>query len=425
MVFGRKSTKTNRLPEEGCDASIMRTDSLKLAEMAADLLQMKWSTNLPPKRYNKDYGIPVSALDMSKGAEKEDLQINDKKDDMSSLAYGNMLENLDFHEPAREKDDGSRPRFQTREKSVKKIGKHVLFSASENATSVSIVQDVEDYSREESLRIYGESGEERIVNADHDAMGGTCISEVASPSSICVNSPGESDPNESSGSFVPLTVSSSESIEEEHLVFGDIDDCCDTVDRCTESSSSDYKEKEDYPPASLGSPDIEDYRLPNYDSGPTLDKSIQSDLLNVADKRKLKTVSSNVDIPTIVQDKEPMRMARSLPNRWPHDNDFRSNPENLHSPIVLGTTEVAEFSEEVKNVSATPEIAGDREKDAPRPKISKKEIMLNTPTSEQLATLNLKEGKNIVVFTFSTAMLGKQQVICWDFLGPITSPFCV
>ncbi|PHT38304.1 hypothetical protein CQW23_21877 [Capsicum baccatum] len=48
MVFGRKSTKTNRLPEEGCDASIMRTDSLKLAEMAADLLQMKWSTNLPP-----------------------------------------------------------------------------------------------------------------------------------------------------------------------------------------------------------------------------------------------------------------------------------------------------------------------------------------------------------------------------------------
>ncbi|PHT38303.1 hypothetical protein CQW23_21876 [Capsicum baccatum] len=355
---------------------------------------------------------------MSKGAEKEDLQINDKKDDMSSLAYGNMLENLDFREPAREKDDGSRPRFQTREKSVKKIGKHVLFSASENATSVSIVQDVEDYSREERLRIYGESGEERIVNADHDAMGGTCISEVASPSSIFVDSPGESDPNESSGIFVPLTVSSSESIEEEHLVFGDIDDCCDTVDRCTESSSSDYKEKEDYPPASLGSPDIEDYRVPNCGSGPTLDKSIQSDLSNVADKRKLKTVSSNVDIPTIVQGKEPMRMARSLPNMWPHDNDLHSNP----GEIVLETTEVAEFSEDVKNVSATPEIGGDGEKDAPRPKISKKKIMLNTPTSEQLATVNLKEGKNIVVFTFSTAMLGKQQE--WDVLRSLFSELC-
>ncbi|PHT45841.1 hypothetical protein CQW23_14999 [Capsicum baccatum] len=276
-VIGYTSYKR---PEEGCDASIIRADSLKRAEMAADLLQMKWSTNLTPKRYNKDYGIPVSAQDMSKGAEKEDLQINDKKGDMSSLAYGNMLENLDFREPAREKDDGSHPSFQTREKSVKKIGKHMLFSASENAASVSIVQDVEDYSREESLRI-------------------------------------------------------SESIEKEHLVFGDIDDCCDTVDRCTESSSSDYKEKEDYPPASSGSPDIKDYRVPNYDSGPTLDKSIQRDLSNVADKRKLKTVSNNVDIPTIVQDKEPMRMARSLPNMWPHDNDFRSNPEDLHSPIVL------------------------------------------------------------------------------------------
>ncbi|KAF3622862.1 putative BRI1 kinase inhibitor 1-like [Capsicum annuum] len=263
--------------------------------MAADLLQMKWSTNLTPKRYNKDYGIPVSAQDMSKGAEKEDLQINDKKGDMSSLAYGNMLENLDFREPAREKDDGSRPSFQTREKSVKKIGKHMLFSASENATSVSIVQDVEDYSREESLRISGESGEERIVNADHDAMGGTCISDVARPSSIFV----------------------------------------DSRDRCMESSSSDYKKKEDYPPASSGSPDIKDYRVPNYDSGPTLDKSIQSYLSNVANKRKLKTASNNVDILTIVRDKEPMRMARSLPNMWPHDNDFRSNPEDLHSPIVL------------------------------------------------------------------------------------------
>ncbi|CAN6466680.1 unnamed protein product [Victoria cruziana] len=32
------------------------------------------------------------------------------------------------------------------------------------------------------------------------------------------------------------------------------------------------------------------------------------------------------------------------------------------------------------------------------------------PTSQQLASLNLKEGQNIVTFTFSTAMLGKQQV---------------
>uniref|UniRef100_M1ADY8 Lipin family protein n=1 Tax=Solanum tuberosum TaxID=4113 RepID=M1ADY8_SOLTU len=614
-VFGTKSMKKVRLPGEENDASIMRTDSLECAEMAADLLEMKWSTNLTPKRYNRDYVIPVAAQDMSKGVKEEDLQANDKKSDTSSLAHDNMLDNLDFREPACEKDDGSHPSFQTQEESVKVTGKHVFFPESENAARVSIVQDVEDYSHEESLRISGDSGELGVVNADHDATGGTFISEVASPFSKFVDSPdikkhnsftvsrlpeeehenaavqsffyceteensttvldvsteeftqnlcasrdlearmhtqtvlsmndlmskGNSqpeedllvekdpsngfkvitnntypnsishflvsdsgslnssaakdfgcilpiscsststdkatsikdkatgklgassealgDPNGSSGSLVPFPVSSLESLEEEHLVFGDIDDDYDTVGRYTESTSSDYKENEDYPPASSGSPDINDYRVPKYESGPTLDKSIQSDLPIVADGRKLRTVLSNVDIPAIVQGNEVMRMGRSLPNMWSHDTAFPSNPEDLHSSIVLQTTEVAEFTREVKNISATPEIerdprsinslgsrsswrswsfafkrsrsmknsglsmdedvntakdiskntGGDRE-DVPRPKISKKKLMVTTPAPEQLATLNLKEGKNIVVFTFSTAMLGKQQV---------------
>lgn len=66
---------------------------------------------------------------------------------------------------------------------------------------------------------------------------------------------------------------------------------------------------------------------------------------------------------------------------------------------------------------------GDREEDVPRPKIPKKKIMVNTPEPEQLATLNLKEGKNIVVFTFSTAMLGKQQVIWWTSFFSLHLPF--
>ncbi|XP_057973646.1 phosphatidate phosphatase PAH2 [Malania oleifera] len=39
-----------------------------------------------------------------------------------------------------------------------------------------------------------------------------------------------------------------------------------------------------------------------------------------------------------------------------------------------------------------------------------KKIRTKTPTSEQLALLNLKEGRNTVTFTFSTAVLGNQQV---------------
>lgn len=59
------------------------------------------------------------------------------------------------------------------------------------------------------------------------------------------------------------------------------------------------------------------------------------------------------------------------------------------------------------------------EKDLPKMKVTKKKTMSITPTSEQLASLNLKEGRNSVVFTFSTPMLGKQQVIFYSFVYEI------
>ncbi|KAL2894537.1 Phosphatidate phosphatase PAH2 [Bienertia sinuspersici] len=50
------------------------------------------------------------------------------------------------------------------------------------------------------------------------------------------------------------------------------------------------------------------------------------------------------------------------------------------------------------------------------PSVAKKKLRTKVPTSEQLASLNLKEGKNVVTFTFSTAMLGQQQVDARIFL---------
>lgn len=52
----------------------------------------------------------------------------------------------------------------------------------------------------------------------------------------------------------------------------------------------------------------------------------------------------------------------------------------------------------------------DRDHTLPKPKYRKKKFRANTPTSEQVASLNLREGINTITFTFSTAMLGKQQV---------------
>ena len=51
-----------------------------------------------------------------------------------------------------------------------------------------------------------------------------------------------------------------------------------------------------------------------------------------------------------------------------------------------------------------------------RTRRSASKVRANTPTSEQLSSLNLKEGRNTVTFSFSTAMLGTQQVSDHEFL---------
>ncbi|KAI4336967.1 hypothetical protein L6164_015432 [Bauhinia variegata] len=50
------------------------------------------------------------------------------------------------------------------------------------------------------------------------------------------------------------------------------------------------------------------------------------------------------------------------------------------------------------------------EKNEFKPKLTKRMIKAKAPTSEQLASLNLKEGRNVVTFSFCTDMLGKQEV---------------
>ncbi|GLT92254.1 hypothetical protein SLE2022_101010 [Rubroshorea leprosula] len=58
----------------------------------------------------------------------------------------------------------------------------------------------------------------------------------------------------------------------------------------------------------------------------------------------------------------------------------------------------------------------DDDKNELKPKKVKTMVRAITATSEQVASLNLKEGRNAVTFTFSTAMLGKQQVDARIFL---------
>uniref|UniRef100_A0A0E0MH69 LNS2/PITP domain-containing protein n=1 Tax=Oryza punctata TaxID=4537 RepID=A0A0E0MH69_ORYPU len=69
---------------------------------------------------------------------------------------------------------------------------------------------------------------------------------------------------------------------------------------------------------------------------------------------------------------------------------------------------VSESTEETS--SSTPVKEVERENNKPRAKRMERKVRSLTPTSEELASLDLREGRNVVTFTFSTGMLGRQQV---------------
>lgn len=94
---------------------------------------------------------------------------------------------------------------------------------------------------------------------------------------------------------------------------------------------------------------------------------------------------------------------------WPFSSRRSSSKNGMQ--LVLSDARASE----AENASES-SVGMDGSNTVPKPK-PEKMMKAMTPTSEQLASLNLKEGKNIVTFTFSTAMLGKQQVVPHLFLG--------
>ncbi|XP_010552510.1 PREDICTED: phosphatidate phosphatase PAH2-like isoform X2 [Tarenaya hassleriana] len=76
---------------------------------------------------------------------------------------------------------------------------------------------------------------------------------------------------------------------------------------------------------------------------------------------------------------------------WPFSLKGSRSDEKITDPTISATE-----NEETRNIS--------------KPKPVKKTVRALTPTSEELASLNLKEGRNLVTFTFSTNVLGTQKV---------------
>ncbi|XP_015575333.1 phosphatidate phosphatase PAH2 isoform X1 [Ricinus communis] len=93
---------------------------------------------------------------------------------------------------------------------------------------------------------------------------------------------------------------------------------------------------------------------------------------------------------------------------WPFP--FRRSRSRKTTPALNDTR-----SSDAENVSES-NAGVDNSRKVLDGRVSKKMIKAVTPTSEQLASLNLREGSNEVTFTFSTSVLGRQKVDARIFL---------
>ncbi|XP_077249849.1 phosphatidate phosphatase PAH2-like isoform X2 [Tasmannia lanceolata] len=78
LVFGGKPMKEDNSLRKG-DTNVQRISSLERAEIAADLLEVNWSTNLSTTNRKMSNAAVVSAPDLRTEEAKVDAEINDKK----------------------------------------------------------------------------------------------------------------------------------------------------------------------------------------------------------------------------------------------------------------------------------------------------------------------------------------------------------
>lgn len=569
LVFGRKSIKKGNLPEDEDVTGVVRSESLERAEIAADLLEVKWSTNLASPRRRKDGASRLSSQVKSEAIDCKVLMTQDRDNNVESLANGNNLTDSILQsevsfangEEGRRlecmptKSEGSvvetgiemscitaedvirTSSVEVDEPNLRSATKTDNIWANDTGASASMIDVISDIASNESkiqdsvnledcpgnnetqgsftnsgfaadgnrddpsflycgtsvgstLELDGSNkqghgalsissgGSEHVFvetvqktglvcevspkpSSDVNANETSSTRELLENQSDCffsINEKTNSSSSMENGVFtetysqmitlqpvyasakdiespriftistsqavvektlcgedeiskceppikrvvdpIQLNILTSEVSEEEQLLFGDFDDFNPgSVRHLEEPISPDYNEKEGDPPC------------------------LQVKLLDDNFTRKLRTVSSHIDIPaTSIQSKEVSRIARSLPNMPAHNNNFLSNADedevnDIQSFKSEQMAKDAKSIEELKNEMTNPAIDTTNRKigieegeDLPKRKVTKKKTRSITPTSEQLASLNLKEGRNSIVFTFSTPMLGKQQV---------------
>ncbi|XP_027353930.1 phosphatidate phosphatase PAH1-like isoform X2 [Abrus precatorius] len=494
LMFGRKSMKPERGDDDGIEN---RVDSLERAEIAANLLDLKWSTNLSGQR-------DQNVLDTSPPELNEDVCFDVAQSDVQvacvEMKLETCMENLLNGE---EISDGNTGNDNDEDISVDRVHVNfhdeVLHSAtvliSEGTETEEVTKNADlgmpilELSEFQSLvrqtncsdsdvGIYNEVVvEEQTFPKSHTVdMGlGHSTSEKVESNSVTKSS-SSSSLDETKGKDVSSTLSSplnsirdclprkasrispSTSLGEDNFLFSDLDETGNT-DRFERSFSHEHVDKEDHishengiekltaistpiaiPRNEAAAEEVGQHigSLPNissstnsiaqrdvfYPLSQSLDSKSSSLQWELAGKDDLNCLKSDEDKENQLSHEEPG--AKDY-----HDSgEFEGDP-STHMPSPGGNWRLWPFSlrrTESRNpmlpptpsprgaknntfgISPEHTITADMNKKELTANILKKKVRVTTPTSEQLASLNLKDGMNTVTFTFSTAVLGKQQV---------------
>ncbi|KAL6572440.1 hypothetical protein OROMI_013398 [Orobanche minor] len=458
FVFGRSSTE-----DEENESGVIRTKSMEHADIAADLLDLKWSTNLVSSSRKKDNNnnnninnnaSRFSGSDMLKDEVNENLPVSCSSDETGLISHLSYQEN------------GSCVEVNAVEMKCVTEKEKIIAKSEFHVSSASVISDVRksDSQNEDSVKKLKQD-QFTLVHEEMVSFSGgstynaseSIIAEYSQLVSVHQSNErivsGEDETNKHEFSKGPICDNQESRIsEEEQLVFGNLDRFGHADDERKETNSSFSSEAADginessnaecCPVFSLDQAVINDYfddvdphriTLRSVFSEACIEKTghVQSEdvtrmvrslpsmgplsnNLEVSDKQQFET--SHVDVKSLQESKEghvdpstgtPARSIDSLngsQRSWsfPFKRSGSMKVSHIDTDIIENpnTTEVLNNSSHLEGTKDVTEVK----------KKKKTFIRTLTPTSEQLASLNLKEGKNILVFTFQTAMLGKQQV---------------
>ncbi|KAI3726688.1 hypothetical protein L1987_66488 [Smallanthus sonchifolius] len=446
FVLGRRSMKERTFSKEENDLNAGRMAQLERAEIAADLLETRWSTN----HSLRSVGSRNDDGDVTGGRLETGLVLHEQH-------FVDKLENSEV--------DHEVPSTNVEETIVNK-------DVDENYVSEACSRTQLDDADESEVGLVTGQGSLEIVPESY-AEGATNQKDV-SCSSVAVpfcqnvddNLTKEVDEtNEIRLSLEPNgEVQVSEPILEKQLIFGDIDDSKPIIGKIEQEVKQSGSEST----AVMYAPDLLKIR--------TYQEHSKGELEGL--KGNIRRCPTNLEIPKSceIPKTEIGRQAKSMPNMLCRFNDpvldnqdepqfyspvgkFRSSnwdllreealryrkankekellqsvddfSKNLKDGSIatdgppdvvdgaggswslwpfrrLGSKIVSENSKKFSDAETGQET--EAEKDWPSPKSDKNHRRELTPTPEQLASLNLTEGQNTVTFTFSTSVLGPQKV---------------